>query len=347
MLPDDMVQRRQWVAWRYLPPEKPGGEPRKVPFTPGTQHEAKTNDPTTWGPYADACADVSAGRADGIWFVFSKNDPYFGIDLDDCRNPKTSEIDPWAQTIIDRFGTYTEPSPSGTGIHAEICPPKPTAPRPTSKWSGVGMTNDEILAKAFNAANGEKIRRLYEGDTTEYPSSQTDPGFSNEADLALVSLLCGYTPDDEQLADLLRTSGLYRRKLDRHDYVARTIQRARSTQTWWYSRDYRSGPRSTTPPTTVGETPDLHDTTPDDLRAMVRDLTARLAEKDAHIVRLQERLQKAEEKAQRLSFERSRCMEVLRAPDLHPGQKLTHFASRTGKSRPRPGFAHLPHASPR
>ena len=35
-----------------------------------------------------------------------------------CRNPKTGEISPWAQKIIDRVQEgYVEISPSGTGVH--------------------------------------------------------------------------------------------------------------------------------------------------------------------------------------------------------------------------------------
>jgi putative DNA primase/helicase len=58
---------------------------------------------------------------DGIGFVFSDADPFCGIDLDDCRNPETGEIVPWAQEIICRVGDgYTEISPSGRGIHVII-----------------------------------------------------------------------------------------------------------------------------------------------------------------------------------------------------------------------------------
>jgi hypothetical protein len=39
-----------------------------------------------------------------------------GVDLDSCRNPETGEIDPWVQDVIDRFKTYTEISPSQTGV---------------------------------------------------------------------------------------------------------------------------------------------------------------------------------------------------------------------------------------
>ena len=48
--------------------------------------------------------------------MFSPDDPFAGIDLDDCLddagNPK-----PWARTVLERFAdTYMEISPSGCGI---------------------------------------------------------------------------------------------------------------------------------------------------------------------------------------------------------------------------------------
>ena len=39
-----------------------------------------------------------------------------GIDLDGCRNPISGEIRDWAKTTILRFNSYTEVSPSGTGV---------------------------------------------------------------------------------------------------------------------------------------------------------------------------------------------------------------------------------------
>lgn len=38
-----------------------------------------------------------------------------GIDLDGCV--RDGEIEPWAQEIVDAIGSYTEVSPSGTGVH--------------------------------------------------------------------------------------------------------------------------------------------------------------------------------------------------------------------------------------
>jgi hypothetical protein len=58
---------------------------------------------------------VAKRRVDGIGFVFN-GDGIAGVDLDGCRNPETGAIAPWAQRIIDDFASYTEVSPSGTGV---------------------------------------------------------------------------------------------------------------------------------------------------------------------------------------------------------------------------------------
>lgn len=43
-----------------------------------------------------------------------------GIDLDSCRNPETGALTQWARQIIERFSTYAEISPSGTGVKVYI-----------------------------------------------------------------------------------------------------------------------------------------------------------------------------------------------------------------------------------
>jgi hypothetical protein len=109
---------------------------------------------------------------------------------------------------------------------------------PPSEWSGIGRTNEQVLETAFGAKNGNAIRRLYEGDTTGYPASQSDPGFSSEADFAFIGYLAGYVHSDDQLADLWRSSKLYRKKLDRNDYMKLTIDNIRKSQTWWWDSSY-------------------------------------------------------------------------------------------------------------
>jgi primase-polymerase (primpol)-like protein len=79
---------------------------------------AAVDDSTTWSGFRKAVSAFRSHTAfDGIGFVFSAADPYVGIDLDDCRDPATGDLEPWARTIIRQLDTYTEVSPSGTGIH--------------------------------------------------------------------------------------------------------------------------------------------------------------------------------------------------------------------------------------
>jgi putative DNA primase/helicase len=72
----------------------------------------------------------------GVGFVFTEDDPYAGIDLDKCRNPETGEIDQWARKIVDALDSYTEVSPSGTGLHIFV---KATLPGRNNRKGPVEM----------------------------------------------------------------------------------------------------------------------------------------------------------------------------------------------------------------
>jgi hypothetical protein len=116
-IPSELCHLDQWVTWRSEPAAKPGGKRRKVLYTPGTDRKASSTDPATWRPHTEAVAAVERGEAAGIGFVFGDDDPYFGIDLDTCRDIDTGAIEPWAAEILARFNTYAEISPNGTGVH--------------------------------------------------------------------------------------------------------------------------------------------------------------------------------------------------------------------------------------
>jgi putative DNA primase/helicase len=114
-IPEELTERDQWVCWHY---EERDGKMTKVPYTPDTARRASSTDPTTWRTIAEALASRREGGYDGIGFVFSDDDPFCGIDLDDCRGPKSGKITPWGQEILDHFPNgYVEASPSGSGIH--------------------------------------------------------------------------------------------------------------------------------------------------------------------------------------------------------------------------------------
>ena len=116
-IPEQLTERTQWVCWRL---ETRDGKPTKVPYTPGTERRASSTDLMSWASFEEALAAYEAGKPpyDGIGFVFCSADPFVGIDLDKCRDAKSGEVAPWAQSIVSRVREgYVEASPSGTGIH--------------------------------------------------------------------------------------------------------------------------------------------------------------------------------------------------------------------------------------
>lgn len=114
-IPLELKQLSHWVGWKYM--QRPGEDhKRKVPINAMDGQPAKSNDPVTWCDFDTACLGKERFGLDGIGFMFS-GDGIFGIDIDHCYNPETQELDPAAAEIIETVQSYTELSPSGTGIH--------------------------------------------------------------------------------------------------------------------------------------------------------------------------------------------------------------------------------------
>jgi len=61
------------------------GRSAKLPVDARTGKPAKTNDPATWCSFAEA--EPQAHRFSGLGIVLT--DGLAGVDLDDCRDPKT------------------------------------------------------------------------------------------------------------------------------------------------------------------------------------------------------------------------------------------------------------------
>jgi len=101
-----------FVVWRYRVVD---GAFKKPPFNPKSFYPAQVDNPNTWGTLRQALAALSTGNFHGIGFVFSEDDPFTGIDLDDCV-AKDGYIYSWARKIIDSLHSYTEYSP-GKGVH--------------------------------------------------------------------------------------------------------------------------------------------------------------------------------------------------------------------------------------
>ncbi|WP_135536592.1 phage NrS-1 polymerase family protein [Halostella pelagica] len=116
-IPETLCEREQWVCWRE---EDRDGKPTKIPVTPGAGGFASSTESDTWSDFETALEYTETEHADGVGFVFTDDDPIVGVDLDDCRDPETGDVDDAARDIIDRLDSYTEVSPSGTGFHVLI-----------------------------------------------------------------------------------------------------------------------------------------------------------------------------------------------------------------------------------
>jgi hypothetical protein len=111
-LPECLTTLPQWVAWTF---ECRGGKLTKCPRTPAGAL-AKSDTPSTWSTFADVMAAADQRPDMGVGFVFSPDDPFVGLDLDDCLTPDGT-LKAWAVPIMERFSdTYSEVSPSGHGI---------------------------------------------------------------------------------------------------------------------------------------------------------------------------------------------------------------------------------------
>lgn len=116
-----------WVAWESRPHTDPAKPPIKVPINPNTGYPASVTDPNSWGPAGKAMAMADRRGLAGIGVVLgpdptqnpdgSPDKPFLvGVDYDNALRPDGSLM-PWASDMMLE-GTYTEISPSGTGVKA-------------------------------------------------------------------------------------------------------------------------------------------------------------------------------------------------------------------------------------
>jgi len=239
IIPDELKRQKTWVGYVLKPN---GKRSDKIPMNVMTGKPAKSNDPETWTDFETA-EGLSVQRGySGIGFMFQP--PYVGVDLDHCI--KDSVIAPHALAILKSLNSYSELSPSGTGIHI-ICKGEIKQARKVSKigleiytkgrfftvtgnrlqeypaeiasrtdelkdiFSRYVETDktDDLLSVIAKSQDADKFQKLYSGQwQNDYPSQ-------SEADLALCNKLAFWAGKNPVLMDLLfRKSGLMRPKWD-------------------------------------------------------------------------------------------------------------------------------------
>lgn len=129
-IPAQLQSLEQWVLWKAVPKASDPTKYSKIPYTAEGQ-EADTTDPQTWATFNQVCEVFGLGGYAGIGFVFDEGDPFCGIDLDGGVGETGLHAKHWE--LLQLFNSYSEYSPSGTGIHIIV--------RATLPGSGEGLKN--------------------------------------------------------------------------------------------------------------------------------------------------------------------------------------------------------------
>ena len=137
-IPAEMKALPQWVCYFRTPKLKKDGSPdynadgtprmNKLPVNPRTLKGAKSTEPKHWTNFNTALSAVGkratvggqTGTIEGVGFVFAAGDTeesVCGVDLDHVINTETGELHPAAAELVADFDSYTELSPSGSGLH--------------------------------------------------------------------------------------------------------------------------------------------------------------------------------------------------------------------------------------
>ncbi|MCE9564018.1 MAG: hypothetical protein K8U57_18400 [Planctomycetes bacterium] len=176
-IPMELRRQPNWVAWRYVLTKGKDKKTRwtKVPTDarfwrcPELGMNAKSTDPSTWTTFDTALWYYwEPIGADGICFVFSEADPFCGVDLDDSYDPVAKCLKDWARPIVESLDSYTEISPSGTGVKVFL---KGEIPGPRRKKGDVEMYDrDRVFTVTGHHLPGtpetvnerpDALRRLY------------------------------------------------------------------------------------------------------------------------------------------------------------------------------------------
>lgn len=121
-IPLSLRSAPQWVAWRYIIRD---GKQTKAPVSPHDGSLADSTSGKTWGTFDDAfeaCREDSSLA--GVGFVFTADDPYCGVDLDNSIDAD-GNIKPWALDLLAQLDSYAEISPSRRGLKVFIKANKP------------------------------------------------------------------------------------------------------------------------------------------------------------------------------------------------------------------------------
>lgn len=113
-IPTELRAQKRWAPWKAVWQPK-RGKWDKIPCYPNG-YGISTAKPERWVTFEAALAAQQAqpGVFAGVGYVMTGPHGIVGTDLDHCVDGST--VAPWALEIVEQLGSYTELSPSGTGL---------------------------------------------------------------------------------------------------------------------------------------------------------------------------------------------------------------------------------------
>jgi len=155
--PKELQTLDQWVTWRYE--TRPGQEkPTKVLCNPATGAYADSTKPETWATFADACAAYERGGFDGLGFVVTEDDPYVGVDLDNCI--VDGQLTANALRWVESLDSYTEVTPSLKGLRVWVRGVKPADANGKSRSKNVQYSIELYDKERYFAVTGQRLDAL-------------------------------------------------------------------------------------------------------------------------------------------------------------------------------------------
>lgn len=270
-IPLELRQLPNWILWRLEYPNGQDKKPTKRPYQLNGS-PASVTQPQHWATF-DECFNIyQMGSYSGLGFVFT-NTEYSGIDLDDAKFLHTGEPNPNYQADLNRqikiaheFDSYSELSPSGSGLHIIVKGKVPDGKRtnfielyPSGRFFTMTgqVHNDKPIAECNELLNqlwtqmggvlnnsrpitidgsetntDEEILALaanHNGALFENLANGDTSGYpsQSEADQAYANIIAYYTNSRAQVERIFRASKLMRSKVNvNKGYLPRTIDKA-------------------------------------------------------------------------------------------------------------------------
>jgi primase-polymerase (primpol)-like protein len=127
-LPLEVRELPRWACWTY---RRRRGRWTHQPVSCFTRETVTTDDGEHWSTFEQAIQAQAEQGGEGVCFslrplmhAVDNNPPapaddgahFVAVTLEDCRDPNTGRLDPWAAEIVDQLSSYTEATPEGTGV---------------------------------------------------------------------------------------------------------------------------------------------------------------------------------------------------------------------------------------